>query len=182
MSVVREQVRAPYCEYLKSNIGLLKNLGSSRGHNVDITAMSPKDLDGFVNFLFERFASSRGLIGTPETCVHLLEQLESVGVDEAACLLDFGPNADLILTHLPYLNQLKELYNTHRQRSPLNRQSVVTEILTIESSFSENSTNGVERDRLESPEQIQARCQEEILGSDFYKRLLDLITFLLGFN
>ncbi|GAX39732.1 short-chain dehydrogenase/reductase SDR [Tolypothrix sp. NIES-4075] len=169
MNVVRELVRAPYCEYLKSNIGLLKNLGSSRGHSINIAAMSPKDLDDFVNFLFERFASSRGLIGTPETCVNLLEQLDSIGVDEAACLLDFGPSADLILKHLPYLNQLKERYNVDQKRSPLNNRSTVAETLTA-LSFSGTSNNGA-NSSLELPEQIQARCQEEILGSEFYHKL-----------
>ena len=167
MNIVREQVRAPYCEYLKSNIGLLKNLGSSRNHSVNIADMSPKDLDDFVNFLFERFASSRGLIGTPETCVHLLKELDSVGVDEAACLLDFGPNSDLILKHLPYLNQLKECYNV----AALNGYSTLPEILTTELSFSGNSTNGANSTTLELPEQIQARCQQEIPGSDFYNKL-----------
>lgn len=182
MNVVRELVRKPYCEYLKSNIGLLNNLGSSRGHSVNIAAMSAKDLDDFVNFLFERFATSRGLIGTPETCVHLLEQLDNIGVDEAACLLDFGPSEDLILNHLPYLNQLKERYNVEQKRSPLpvrfaqsplNGHSTVTKILTT-SSFSETSTNGTHNGanpNLELPEQIQARCQEEIPGSEFYHKL-----------
>lgn len=172
MNVVRELVRAPYCQYLKSNIGLLKNLGSSRGHSINIAAMSPKDLDDFVNFLFERFASSRGLIGTPETCVNLLEQLDSIGVDEAACLLDFGPSADLILKHLPYLNQLKERYNNvDQKRSPLHRSLTVAETLTAELSFSGTSTNNGANSSLELPEQIQARCQEEIPGSEFYHKL-----------
>ena len=176
--VVREQVRKPYCEYLKSNIGLLKNLGSSRGHSVDMTAMSAKDLDNFVNFLFERFASSRGLIGTPETCFDLLEQLERVGVDEAACLLDFGPNADLILKHLPYLNQLKEHYNLAQKRSPLPHHSTATSLQTasiesISTNGKSDTTNGKSDDplELELPEQIQARCQQEISGSEFYHKL-----------
>ncbi|MDF5725917.1 MAG: type I polyketide synthase [Rhizonema sp. PD37] len=109
---VRDQVRVPYCEYLKSNIGLLNSLAQSRGSSIDISRLSEKDLDDFVNFLFERFASSRGLIGTPETCLDLLEQLDNIGVDEVSCLLDFGPSKNLILSHLPHLNQLRERYNT----------------------------------------------------------------------
>jgi len=108
---VHEQVRVPYCQYLKSNIGLLKGLAQSRDYSTEISNLSAKDLDDFVNFLFERFASSRGLIGTPETCFDLLKQLENIGVDEVCCLLDFGASKNLILSHLPNLNQLRERYN-----------------------------------------------------------------------
>jgi natural product biosynthesis luciferase-like monooxygenase protein len=75
MEVVREQARQPYCDYHKSNAGLLKGLGRSRARNIDLTALSEKELDEFVNFLFERFASSRGLIGTPQSCRALVAQL-----------------------------------------------------------------------------------------------------------
>ncbi len=69
--LVREQARVPFCQYIKSNIGLLKGLSRSRGQNVDISSMPAEDLDEFVNFLYERFAAERGLIGTPESCFPL---------------------------------------------------------------------------------------------------------------
>jgi natural product biosynthesis luciferase-like monooxygenase protein len=107
---VREQARRPYCNYIKANIGLFKGLAQSRGHEVDLSAMSPADLDEFTNFLYDRFAASRGLIGTPESCAPLVARLEAVGVDELACLLDFGPDVDLILANLPQLARLKTLH------------------------------------------------------------------------
>lgn len=168
MDIVREQVRIPYCEYLKSNIGLLKGLASSRNRDVDLSALSEKELDEFVNFLFERFASSRGLIGTPETCLNLLEQLDKIGVNEVACLLDFGPSADLILEHLPYLDQLKERYfakdsENYSQPSAVNLQE--TRLLETQS-------------LLEMPqkyliEEIKTRCNQEIKGSEFYQWLYE---------
>ncbi|MFM7368362.1 MAG: MupA/Atu3671 family FMN-dependent luciferase-like monooxygenase, partial [Sphaerospermopsis kisseleviana] len=42
---VREQVRVPYCEYFKSNIGLLNSLAQSRNYNIDISSLSEKELD-----------------------------------------------------------------------------------------------------------------------------------------
>lgn len=116
---VREQIRVPYCEYFKSNIGLLNGLAQSRNHNIDISSLSAKELDDFVNFIFEKFATSRGLIGTPLTCLNLLEQLENIGVNEVSCLLDFGLNKNVILSHLPDLNQLREVYN-HQVNNKIN--------------------------------------------------------------
>ncbi len=109
-ALVREQARRPYCNYIKANIGLFKGLEQSRGREVDLSSMSEADLDEFTNFLYDRFAASRGLIGTPESCAPLVSRLEQIGVTELACLLDFGPDVDLILTNLPHLARLKDLH------------------------------------------------------------------------
>jgi len=115
---VREQARAPFCNYLRSNIGLLNGLAQSRGQAVDVRAMGARELDEFVAFLYERFAQSRGLIGTPETCVELVRDLASIGVDEVACLLDFGPSVELILGNLPQLLRLRQLCAPQRAAMP----------------------------------------------------------------
>lgn len=103
---VRAQARGPYCEYIKANIGLFSGLARSRGHEVDLRTLSASDLDDFTQFLYDRFAATRGLIGTPESCAPLVERLHQIGVTELACLLDFGPSTDVILAHLPHLEAL----------------------------------------------------------------------------
>ncbi len=117
--VVREQARQPYCDYIKANIGLFKGLAQSRGRDADLTSLSPADLDEFVNFLYDRFAASRGLIGTPDSCGPLVSRLEQIGVTELACLLDFGPQVDLILGSLPDLARLKDLHSTSQTPEPI---------------------------------------------------------------
>ncbi|MCA3783144.1 MAG: LLM class flavin-dependent oxidoreductase [Burkholderia sp.] len=136
---VREQARAPFCNYIRSNIGLLNGLAQSRGQSVDVRAMGARELDEFVEFLYERFAQSRGLIGTPETCVDLVRDLESIGVDEVACLLDFGPPVELILGNLPHLRRLREMCAPKRRTEPA---------------------------RFDAAE-VQARCTETTSGADF---------------
>jgi phthiocerol/phenolphthiocerol synthesis type-I polyketide synthase D len=108
-ALVREQARAPFCNYIRRNAGLLSGLAQSRGQQIDVNSMPPRELDEFVQFLYERFAQSRGLIGTPESCLALVKNLEGIGVDEVACLLDFGPPNDLILENLPHLLRLRDL-------------------------------------------------------------------------
>lgn len=108
---VREEARAPFCNYIRRNAGLLNGLARSRGTEVDSKALAPQALDEFVEFLYERFAHTRGLIGTPESCLPLLRQLRAIGVDEAACLLDFGPPHRRILESLPHLARLRDLYS-----------------------------------------------------------------------
>ncbi|MGK7875120.1 MAG: type I polyketide synthase [Xenococcaceae cyanobacterium] len=126
LNTVRDMVRVPYCKYIKSNFDLFsQGLPQSRGYSPDKVKMSDKDLDEFVNLLFEQFASSRGLIGTPESCLTLIEQLDRIGINEIACLLDFGQSQELILEHLPELNKLRETYNA-KQGSLVPRQSLGT--------------------------------------------------------
>ena len=102
---VKEQVRGPFCAYLKTLGPALEGLARSRGRTLDPT--SPEDADALVAFLFERFFATRALMGTPESCQPLLEELAAAGVDEVACLLDFGPATDEVLEHLPYLERLR---------------------------------------------------------------------------
>ena len=147
--VVREQARGPYCNYIKANIGLFKGLAQSRGRDADLASMSPATLDEFVNFLYDRFAASRGLIGTPESCAPLVSRLEQIGVSELACLLDFGPDVDLILANLPHLARLKDL---HAQSSP---PRVVIQ------------TNDVRFDR--AP--VLERCTDTMPGDEFHRIL-----------
>jgi natural product biosynthesis luciferase-like monooxygenase protein len=105
---VREQARKPYCDYIKANLALLKGLAFSRGSDVDISALPERDQEEFVSFLYDRFFSTRALLGTPESCATLVEALHAAGVDEIACLLDFGPPTELMLESLPHLLRLKQ--------------------------------------------------------------------------
>ncbi|MBD2195444.1 MULTISPECIES: type I polyketide synthase [Calothrix] len=165
---VREQARIPYCNYLKANIGLLKGLAQSRGHNVDITKLPERDLNEFVNFLYDRFATSRGLIGTPETCQNLLKQLDGIGVDEVACLLDFGLSKELIIQHLPDLNLLRENYNHHTQTTGIPQRSAFPTTLKNSSQKSLVVSTPTPQESLET---IRSRCQDQRNAREFYQLL-----------
>jgi hypothetical protein len=85
---------------------------------VDVTKLSAADLDGFVRFLYERFRSTRALLGTVDSCLPLVERLYDAGVDEIACLLDFGPPADAVLEMLPHLERLIDRARATTAASP----------------------------------------------------------------
>jgi natural product biosynthesis luciferase-like monooxygenase protein len=146
IDVVREQVRGPYKDYLKSISHLLKSLAYSRGRDIDTDALSETERDEFANLLFERFFSKRALLGTPESCFDLVEQLKLIGVDEISCLLDFGLATDLSLNNLPYLNQLREMCRARKD-------PVV---------FVPPKT---------PPAELLARFHEEVDVSEFYERM-----------
>ncbi|MCA1568708.1 MAG: LLM class flavin-dependent oxidoreductase, partial [Acidobacteria bacterium] len=112
---VREVVRAPFTNYLRSSIGLIANLVKSLELPLDLQTMSEKDMDTLLDFAFDRYFETSALFGTPRTCNAMIERLKRIGVDEVACLVDFGIDVEVVLASLPRLNAVNELANVKRQ-------------------------------------------------------------------
>jgi natural product biosynthesis luciferase-like monooxygenase protein/amino acid adenylation domain-containing protein len=107
---VRDTVRQPFCDYLKSSTSLLKGLASAKmGDGSALNSIPEQDMDALAQRAFDRYSTHSGLLGTPESCLPLINQLKAIGVDEVACLIDFGVDHDLVMAGLPDLNRLKEL-------------------------------------------------------------------------
>ncbi|MEM7127273.1 MAG: amino acid adenylation domain-containing protein [Chloroflexota bacterium] len=107
MDFVRDTVRPPLIEYLKTSVNLWRHGAKSLD---DLTSSEQENL---LNYAFERYFRMSGLFGTPESCQPMVEQLQQVGVDEIACLCDFIPDTDVVLNHLPSLDRLRQLMNAH---------------------------------------------------------------------
>jgi phthiocerol/phenolphthiocerol synthesis type-I polyketide synthase D len=107
---VRRHSYRPFCDYLKSNSGLIAKLALSRGMTMDTAGLSDRQLDQAVDLLYEKFLNGRSLLGTPETCAQRVEQLAGIGVSEVACLLDFGPEPEAILSELEPLDRLRRRF------------------------------------------------------------------------
>ncbi|MEM1366475.1 MAG: LLM class flavin-dependent oxidoreductase [Cyanobacteria bacterium P01_H01_bin.15] len=106
---VKEFIREPFCEYLKTHYGLLENLAKGMGLNVSLNDFSEDDLDSLLLFGVEGFMKGRSLIGTPESCQPFIEEIRQAGVTEVACLIDFVQDYDAVMGSLPYLDQLRQL-------------------------------------------------------------------------
>lgn len=120
---VRETVRKPMIQYLKSSVELIKQAAwhfPAFKQRADATGKNPlqvfeseeisaEDMEALLNFSFERYFETSGLFGTPESCLQMVNSLKGMEVDEIACLIDFGVNSDRALEHLSHLKALKEL-------------------------------------------------------------------------
>ena len=73
--------------------------------------LSPEEETALMAAAFERYFKTHGLFGTPESCGEMIETLKDIGVDEIACLIDFGVDQDIVLESLEQLNALRELSN-----------------------------------------------------------------------
>ena len=104
MEEVRHQVRAPFTEYLKSSANLWQ-----QGSTKPLEELTEKERQNALAYAFERYYQTSALIGTAQTCLNMVEQLKAIGVNEIACLIDFGVKLESVLAGLKWLNTLKEL-------------------------------------------------------------------------
>lgn len=113
---VRDLVREPLKAYLRTSIDLVKPFAESfptfaaRGGNPSeiFASLSEADYEALVDYSFERYYQTSGLFGRPETCLATVDKARAIGIDEIACLIDFGVATDIVLEHLPYLHALLE--------------------------------------------------------------------------
>ncbi len=117
---IQQQVRGPFKEYLRSSASLVKDaawnfstfkkLSSETGKTLDdfFANITEQDMDALLEFAFQRYFTTSGLFGTVADGIEMVDKCKRIGVDEVACLIDFGIKDTVVLEHLTYLNQLRE--------------------------------------------------------------------------
>jgi len=112
---VREKVRQPMINYLGSSMALVKNYAAewtafsnrSEASGDEFTSLSEGDREALLEYSFDRYYETSALFGTEARCVEFLGEIAGIGVDEIACLIDFGVDADEVLEHLPKLAEVR---------------------------------------------------------------------------
>jgi natural product biosynthesis luciferase-like monooxygenase protein len=108
---VREVVREPFSEYLRSSIGLILSSAGDILPGVDPKNLSQEDIDFLVAHSFDKYFETGGLFGTVEDATAIVGRLAEIGVDEVACLIDFVNDTEVVLGGLPYLDELRRAVN-----------------------------------------------------------------------
>jgi natural product biosynthesis luciferase-like monooxygenase protein len=121
IEAVRATVKQPLIAYLKTSLNLVKQyawsfpafkrregMDAKDQGSVDLQSLAPDEMDALLEYSFERYFEDSGLFGTPESCLSMIDRIKAVGVDDVACLIDFGIASDTVLAHLPHLNTLRE--------------------------------------------------------------------------
>lgn len=123
---VLQKVRTPLTKYLKSHLNLIETGVESLNLDVDVRDQDPEKVrDQMAAFAFERYYRTSSLIGTPTSCMKMIERLKAIGVDEVACLIDFGIDVDSVLESLDHLVVLRELSNSVQPEASLLASSAV---------------------------------------------------------
>jgi natural product biosynthesis luciferase-like monooxygenase protein len=120
---VRARVKEPLKRYLASSLELLKQYAwafpaFSRPKDVtgdpgdDLTRLSDDERNALLEHAFGRYYETSGLFGRPQDCLHRVDELRDIGVNEVACLIDFGIETKVALEHLAHLDALRRLART----------------------------------------------------------------------
>ncbi|SCX74105.1 amino acid adenylation domain-containing protein/natural product biosynthesis luciferase-like monooxygenase domain-containing protein [Variovorax sp. EL159] len=99
----RQLAHEPMLQYFRSHTELRKSVSQDLGGDIANKAIGDVDAEQLIEAAVRRYFSTSSLIGGPETCLNLVRKLEKIGVDEFACLIDFGVATDQVLGNLPHL-------------------------------------------------------------------------------
>lgn len=120
LDAVRAAVHTPFREYLRSALSLeqLAAVGGgaiSGGHKIAPQDVPPDMVEDLLDLTFDRYFEGGSLMGTVESCEPTVQRLADAGVDEAACLIDFGAgDTAAVLNSLAVVNELREAFSTQR--------------------------------------------------------------------
>jgi natural product biosynthesis luciferase-like monooxygenase protein len=101
---VRDLVREPMSHYLATYLRQFRHLASETSPTHD------RDSGEIARMAFEHFFETHTLLGTQSKCARVVDAMLCAGVDEVACLVDFGLEADEVLAALPRLAELCRHY------------------------------------------------------------------------
>ena len=121
--MAREIAREPMKDYLRSAAGLIKQYawafpafkrpeGVDNAFQLDLGSLEEDELEGILDFAFLRYFEDSGLFGTVQDCVAKVDALKRIGVNEVACLIDYGIGTEQVLEGLKPLAEVVRRSNS----------------------------------------------------------------------
>jgi natural product biosynthesis luciferase-like monooxygenase protein len=99
---VRAIVKEPLKAYLQTYINQFRPMA---GENV-VDPSSP-EMRSLIDVVFEHYFEQNSLLGTPDKCAAVIEKVAGAGVNDLACLLDFGLDHETTMEGLRHLAELR---------------------------------------------------------------------------
>jgi natural product biosynthesis luciferase-like monooxygenase protein len=107
---VHEVVKPAFKRYLASSADAWK------GEWSDLVGDDGAPSDKLLELAYQRYTHGNSLIGTPADCASHATRLQDLGVDEVACLIDFGVEPSVTLEALNHLNEMRLLCKAETDR------------------------------------------------------------------
>lgn len=113
LAAVKAKVKEPLLRYLADSADLMKGLSQAMYPGCEMKNLTAEETRGLVEYSFNRYFQLCGLLGTPDTCRTILQKLSAIGIDEVACLIDFGVDTASTLESLHLLNEVRADFQAH---------------------------------------------------------------------
>ncbi|GAA3440237.1 MupA/Atu3671 family FMN-dependent luciferase-like monooxygenase [Kutzneria kofuensis] len=110
MEDAKEAVRGPLRNYLRSSLDLNAR-STRRGAGEGTEQMSPADAEALVDRSLAGYFSHHGVFGTVDYAATRADELAGIGVDEMACLIDFGVADEVALASVRRIAELNREFN-----------------------------------------------------------------------
>ncbi len=110
LSAVKEQARPALTAYLQTFLKEGQN-ESRRKAGVDVADATDEENEMRAALAYEYYFNRNSLLGTVAKCSRMVDGLAAIGVDEIACLIDFGLEVETVLDGLRHLDELRERYD-----------------------------------------------------------------------
>ena len=92
-------------------LGALAGGAISGGHKIARHEIPPDMVEDLLDITFDRYFSTGSLLGTVESCEPMVNRLIEIGVNEIACLIDFGAgDTEAVLHSLEYVDRLRAAF------------------------------------------------------------------------
>lgn len=118
----RNLVRGPLKAYLGTSMDLIKDKawvfpafqrpkgmqGDRLPGGAELAQLNDEERDAILEAAFERYFATSGLFGTVNDALQTVERVNAIGVNEIACLIDFGIDTQVVLDHLPHLDAVQK--------------------------------------------------------------------------
>ncbi|CAM2067519.1 LLM class flavin-dependent oxidoreductase [Sulfidibacter corallicola] len=102
LDIVRKAVREPFYDYIKSALtGHVQAFDKGQ-------RPSEEETKKMVDYSYERYFKTGALFGSLAEAQDIAEKAVNAGVNEIACLMDFGVDYKVVMESLPYLLEFKE--------------------------------------------------------------------------
>jgi phthiocerol/phenolphthiocerol synthesis type-I polyketide synthase E len=119
---IRATLREPFNRYLWTHMELVEPYAKSIDPDLRLDELTDGDKQTLLDFAFDRYYESDSLMGGRDRFLERAKRLHRIGVNEAACLIDFGLPAQDMLASLERVAQAAN-FSVSQQIPPVSPDS-----------------------------------------------------------
>lgn len=137
----QEKARPSMKKYLLKSLEMNGKDFLEKSNDPSLQNITEKSVDELLDFSVSKYFKENSLIGTIESSLPILTKAAASGVDEIACLIDFGIDKISVLDGLPQITRLKDTFNALKKENAEIKNDGIPKSLdpTVLSLFKEQS-------------------------------------------